>query len=125
MGSRNKAASLKSRQPVTIEQKSVYKTPNSTRTEILIKKIGVAPQGRHFVLRDGRILNDFVQLSNSLEHMSDDVFRHHANDTKNDFRNWINDVFDEKELAAQVEKAKTREEMQLALLKHIVKETFS
>ena len=109
---------------MSIVQKSVYKTPNTTRLDILVKKIGEAPQDKKFILKDGRLLKDMVELSHALEHMSDDVFNHHVNSYRNDFKNWIADVFGEKELAAQIEKAKTRTDMQLAILKHIVKTMF-
>ena len=109
---------------VSIVQKRVYRTPNTTRLEILVKKIGEAPADKRFVLKDGRLLKDMVELSHALEHMSDDVFNHHVNTYRNDFKKWVTDVFGEKELAAQIEKAKNRTEMQLAILKHIVKTMF-
>ena len=109
---------------MSIVRKSVYRTPNTTRLEILVKKIGEAPPDKKFILKDGRLLKDMVELSHALEHMSDDVFNHHVNSYRNDFKNWIADVFSEKELAAQIEKAKTRTDMQLAILKHIVKTMF-
>lgn len=110
---------------VTVVQKRVYRTPNTTRLEILVKKIGEAPHDKRFVLKDGRVLKDLIELSHAIEHMSDDVFSHHVNAFKNDFRNWVRDVFGKKELAAELEKAKTRSDIQIAVLKHIVKETFS
>ena len=110
---------------VTVVQKSVYNTPNTTRLEILVKKIGEAPHDKRFVLKDGRVLKDLVELSHALEHMSDDVFSHHVNAFRNDFRNWTKDVFGKSELAGELAKAKTRSDLQLAVLKHIVKETFS
>ena len=109
----------------TIVQKRVYRTPKTTRLEILVKKIGEAPNDKKFVLKDGRLLKDFVELAHALEHMSDDVFNHHVNNFKNDFKAWAHDVFGEKELAAEIGKAKTRSDVQLAVLKHIVKQTFS
>ncbi len=108
----------------TLVRKTVYRTPNTTRLEIIVKRIGEAPNDKRFVLKDGRVLKDMVELSNSLEYMSDDVFGHHVNASKNDFARWMSDVFGEKELAAHLEKAKTKTELQLALLKHIVKKMF-
>lgn len=129
MGKKTKSASSKSRggspTGTTVVQKAVYSSPNATTIEILVKKIGEAPHDKRFVLRDGRVLKDFVELAHALEHMSDDVFNHHVNSSRNDFRNWVRDVFSQKELAAELEKAKTRSELQLAVLKHIVKEVFS
>lgn len=109
---------------VTVVQKAVYRSPNTTRLEIMVKKLGEAPSDKRFVLKDGRILKDLVELSNAIEHMSDDVFSHHVNNAKNDFRNWVKDVFNQNELAAELERSRTRNEMQLALLKHIVKAVF-
>ena len=110
---------------VTVVQKRVYRTPNTTRLEILVRKIGEAPHDKKFVLKDGRLLKDFVELAHALEHMSDDVFNHHVNNFKKDFKKWVEDVFGEKELAAEIAKVKTRSDMQLVVLKHIVKQTFS
>lgn len=108
----------------TIVRKRVYKTPNTTRLEILVRKIGEAPGDKKFVLSDGRILKDMVELSHALEHMSDQAFSHHVNQFKNDFGSWARDVFGEQELAAELEKAAGRKDMQLAVLKHIVKKMF-
>lgn len=109
---------------VSIVRKSVYKTPNTTRLEIMVRNIGEAPSDRRFVLKDGRSLKDMVELSHALQHMSDDVFNHHVNAYRNDFKSWVGDVFAEKELALQIEKAKTRADLELAILRHIVKATF-
>ncbi|MBI2144651.1 hypothetical protein HYU17_05930 [Candidatus Woesearchaeota archaeon] len=108
----------------TLVRKGVYKTPNTTKLEITVKKLGTAPDDKKFVLKDGRLLKDMVELANALEYMSDDVFSHHVNNFKNDFKTWVEDVFSEKELAAEMHKAKTKADMQLALLRHIVKKTF-
>ncbi len=127
MGKNAKSSSSKSRDGsgTTVVRKAVYRSPNTTTLEILVKKIGEAPHDKRFVLKDGRVLKDLVELAHALEHMSDDVFNHHVNAFKNDFRNWVIDVFSQKGLAAELEKAKTRSDLQLAVLKHIVKETFS
>ncbi len=128
MGKKAKSSSSKARGSstgTTVVQKAVYRSPNTTTLEILVKKIGEAPHDKRFVLKDGRVLKDLIELAHALEYMSDDVFNHHVNNSKNDFRNWVRDVFSQKELAAELEKAKTRSDLQLAVLKHIVKETFS
>ncbi len=124
LGKTGKSSPKSNGKNITIEQKSVYRGPNTIRTETMVRKIGEAPKDKRFILKDGRILKDMAELSNALEHMGNEVFSHHVNAHKNDFRNWISEVFGEKELSLEIEKAKTRSEMQLALLKHIVKEMF-
>ena len=121
---RHKSSSRSAAKSVTLVRKAVYRSPNTTHLEIMVRKIGEAPGDKRFILKDGRILKDVIELSNALDHMSDDVFNHHVNNSRNDFRNWTRDVFGERELAAELEKAKTRNEMQLTLLKHIVKTMF-
>ena len=84
--------------------------------------LGEAPQEHHFYLRDGKRLKSLRELAEALENMSDDVFKHHVNEVKNDFSKWIEEIFGEKELAKEMKKAKSRIDTQLTILRHILKE---
>jgi len=97
---------------------------SSLRSSERVKKLGEAQNEKRFVLKDGRVLKDLVELAHALDYMSDDVFNHHVNQFRNDFGRWVADVFGEKELAASLDKAKTKNEVQLVVLKHIVKSAF-
>lgn len=60
-----------------------------------------------FWVCNGQILKNLQELAESLEKMSENIFRHHVNAMKNDFARWIEDVFGDKKLASEVKKAKT------------------
>lgn len=61
-----------------------------------------------FWLRDGRTLKNIGELSKALKDMKNEVFEHHVNKDKNDFANWIRDVQQDKELADQLCKVKSK-----------------
>ena len=89
--------------------------------EITIKRFPEGPEGQKFVLNDGRIIKNLKELSDSLEHMGDEVFRHHVNPERNDFSNWTRDVLKEKELAEDLQRIDNQLHAQIAVLKHIAK----
>lgn len=58
--------------------------------------------GRLFFCSDGCIDRNLAELSTCLAHMSQNVFNHHVNDTKNDFSTWIRDVLGDTTLADEL-----------------------
>jgi len=81
-----------------------------------------AATGAHFWMIDGSSIKNLLELADKLDKMSDDAFHYHVTEAKNDFSNWINDVFDEKGLAKEFKRMKSRVDAQICVLKHIVKE---
>jgi len=57
---------------------------------------------------DGQILKNVAELRTALKKMSRETFRHHVNEEKNDFANWIGEVFGDAELAENVRKAASK-----------------
>ncbi len=94
------------------------------RVEVTVRRFIEAPEGKRFLLSDGRILKDVKELADALEHMSDDVFRHHVNESRNDFSNWTRDILQEKELAEDLQKLDSQLHAQISVLKHIAKKAF-
>ena len=94
------------------------------RVEITIRKkvLGEAPEEYHFVVADGSKLKSIYELVDALGMMEEDIFRHHVNEFKNDFSNWIRDVFEEPDLAKEVAEIQDRMETERALLKHLLNE---
>jgi len=92
--------------------------------EVIIRKkvLGEAPEEHHFVVADGRKLKNIIELADALETMSEEIFRHHANEFKNDFSAWVKDVFYDHSLAEDISRAKNRLETQIAVLRRLVKE---
>lgn len=103
--------------------KSDSKKPAQTVEVIIRKKIlGEAPEEHHFIVADGRKLKNIIELADALETMSEEIFRHHANEFKNDFSAWVRDVFYDHSLAEDIARAKSRLEAQIVILRRLVKE---
>ena len=56
----------------------------------------------YFYTCNGEVLKTKNQLVKFLKKVDDTVFSYHVNDYKNDFANWIKDVFKEEELFDQI-----------------------
>lgn len=77
-------------------------------------------QNNFFILNSGEELKSVKELATAFENMHPDVFFHHANENKNDFANWVDDVFKEKELATELSLKHNSKDSQIAVLKHLV-----
>lgn len=86
------------------------------------KEFGKAPEEKAFVLHDGRKLKTLYEFVDELETMSDDAFREYVTWERNDFANWINDVFEVPDLATEMRLLQNRFDAQRAVLKHFVRE---
>lgn len=64
-----------------------------------------------FRLRDGHELRSVEDLMHYLPNVSQDEFDHHVNDKNNDFAQWIQDVFHERDLAGLVRPVTSAEKM--------------
>lgn len=111
-------ASKKSSSDKTTKQKT-RKNPSLIGIQLtILRKV---PEKKEFVLKDGRKLRDIRELAFALGDMADDVFWHHVNDARNDFVNWVKDVFKDEELSEELKKVRDKFNTQLTVLKHIVK----
>lgn len=60
------------------------------------------PPENVFYVCNGTVLNNLDEMLTELEKMDEGSFRHHVNESKNDFSNWMNDIFREAELADKI-----------------------
>ena len=72
-----------------------------------------------FYCADGAVLKNLRGLAEKLKTISPDAHKHHANEYKNDFRNWIRDVYGNKKLAETVASAKSSAEASAIIEKAI------
>jgi len=63
--------------------------------------------GLAFHLCNGKLISSVKELYDEIHHMSEDVFSHHVNSERNDFSNWVKDVFGDKKLSQDIAKAAT------------------
>ncbi len=74
-----------------------------------------------FYLADGRYLRSVLDLAKTLPYMDQGLFSHHANETKNDFAEWLEKSVGENELAEELKCAGSKEEFEMLLLRQIIK----
>ena len=74
-----------------------------------------SPAENVFWLCDGRTLKNVKELLSALEDMNEGVFKYHVNDTKDDFANWIRDIFNDKQLAEALSKVKDKNNYTLVI----------
>lgn len=74
----------------------------------------------YFIVVDGSALKSLRELAEALDTMSDDAFYYHVTKEKNDFANWVRDVFNEAGLAEKLVNAQTREKHEIEVLKHLL-----
>jgi len=63
----------------------------------------------YFHLKTGNYCKNVMELLNALKKMDDATFNHHVNPEKNDFVLWINNIFNDKALAEELESASSKE----------------
>ena len=94
-----------------------------TNEVIAVKKLlSTAPEQHSFFVADGTMISNLAQLVDRLETMHEDTYKFHANNDKNDFSNWIRDIFEDAQLAESLKTASNKIEAQLAIAKRLLKE---
>lgn len=66
-------------------------------------------QENFFISADGKIIKNVLELKKALEGMKPEIFNLHVNSEKNDFYNWVKDIYEDKSLAEDIKKAKNAE----------------
>ena len=77
----------------------------------------------YFRLINGQKIKNLFGLVYALDRVSDEIFYHHVNEQRNDFSNWVRDIFKQKKLAEDISKVRSKLETQVVLLKFIVKKS--
>ena len=62
-------------------------------------------QEKQFWCHDGLYLKNLQELEAALKQMTEETFRHHVNETKSDFSNWVRDVIGDEKLARDLRKS--------------------
>ena len=77
------------------------------------------PDHQYFVLANGAPVKHVGELAAILDQLEDHVFNHHVSPERNDFHNWIKDVFQDVELARKVVGVDDKKRLQLVIYKHM------
>ena len=76
---------------------------------------------KFFILCTGEPIQQYLQLAHLLDTMADEVFYYHVTESRNDFANWIRDVFNEPQLAMLAAQASSPAALRAILYAHIIK----
>jgi len=116
------AKKAKKAKKMPAKKKSVKPKHIKKQAYIKIKSqiLGEAPQEYEFFLSDGRKLKSVYELIDALETMNDDLFGQHVNKAKNDFSNWIKDVFKEPSVAKELKRIEDKIETQKLLMRRLI-----
>jgi hypothetical protein len=77
------------------------------------------PQEKYFILANGQPVKNVAELAAILDQLEDHVFNHHVNTDRNDFHNWVKDVFEDVELARKISGVGDKKHMQLVIYRHM------
>ena len=97
-------------------KKVVKKTTNKSASNL---HASCSPD-KYFFLSNQKQLKSIKDLADELEKISVGEFHHHVNNHKNDFVNWINDVFKQKTLANKVRKTKDIKDTRLIIYRYLL-----
>jgi len=76
---------------------------------------------QYFYVENGVTFKSIKDLALNLDKLPEEIFEGHVNEHKNDFANWIEGVFKNKTLAAQLKQVDDLKDFQIILLKSLVK----
>jgi hypothetical protein len=95
--------------PVVVAQKRSAPIPVPK-----LAKQDLAP-GEYFYFVHGAVARSISEMSQELGRISDDVFRYHCNAEKNDFYQWIRNIFGDVQLADKIQHLSSKLEIVRAL----------
>ncbi|MFT4244701.1 MAG: DUF5752 family protein [Candidatus Woesearchaeota archaeon] len=75
-----------------------------------------------FYMQDGKVFSSLEKFAKELQSMADEVFKHHVNNEKHDFKEWIKHSLKEEELANKIDSKIDKLELELEVLRHLVHE---
>lgn len=110
---RSAGASSKAKAPA---QRSTTPVTSRVRVYNLTRDI---PQEKFFVLANGQPVKNVAELAAILDQLEDHVFHHHVTPDRNDFHNWIKDVFEDVELARKISGIGDKKHLQLVIYRHM------
>jgi hypothetical protein len=78
------------------------------------------PRDKHFILKDGRVVKNLLDLARALREMKPEIFEYHVNRDKNDFSEWIRHVVKDEILADNVARLIMKDKIEILLLRRIL-----
>ncbi|RME31047.1 hypothetical protein D6789_03920 [Candidatus Woesearchaeota archaeon] len=77
------------------------------------------PEDKHFYFVNGQRVKNVKELAEVMDHIEHDVFNYHVNEHRNDFYNWVANVFEDLELAEKLLGVTGPKHLQFTIYKHV------
>jgi hypothetical protein len=84
-----------------------------------LKELCDAAPENYFRVANGTIVKNIKELDNAIENMSDETFKCHVSDVRNDFSIWIRETIGDEKLANELLQTKDRCRTQLLILRRV------
>ena len=84
------------------------------------KRLGDVFKDTQFWCEDGRYLKNLKELKEALEQMTEEIYRYHVDETKNDFSDWVRDVIGDEKLSRDLRKSSTKAQAARRVAERIV-----
>lgn len=88
----------------------------SVNEEDILKDV---PSHHYFLARNGVTIKNLQELKTAIEQMDDASFKHHVNEEKNDFSEWIKNIIKDEKLAKNILSTFSKEKMMQIIEKRI------
>ena len=69
------------------------------------------PPDKAFWVNNGPVLKNIIELAAAAKKLTEQQFAHHVNKAKNDFAKWVDEVIRDSELAKQLRRIKTKDDI--------------
>ena len=73
------------------------------------------PPDKAFWVNNGPVLKSIIELAAVAKKLTEQQFMHHVNKAKNDFAKWADEVVRDSELARQLRRVKTKDDLAKAV----------
>jgi hypothetical protein len=85
------------------------------------RKLSRASKDKCFWVSDGTVIRSVKEMAHTIDTMDFGVFQHHVSNDRNDFANWVKDVFGMETLSREMRMTQNKDRMVITILKHLVR----
>jgi hypothetical protein len=89
------------------------------RVSLAVYDVQDVPEHQHFYFINGMKAKNVKELAEVMDRLEQEVFDYHVNQEKNDFCNWVRDVFNDIELAEKITGVTGPKHLQFTIYKHV------
>ena len=106
-------------------KKAVSKTATRAEKQPVASRVRIynltreVPREKYFILANGQPVKNVAELASILDQLEDHVFNHHVRPDRNDFHNWVRDVFEDVDLARKIAGVHDKKHLQLVIYRHM------